>query len=82
MKPRMGKNVVFVRLLARENKNDVAAETGELKFSYSSSIKSQCDSIYNGVCLVRTDGSTNVLRGIRCPQLLLAGVEAHVWVYK
>lgn len=36
MKPRMGMNVVFVRLLASENKNDVAAETGELKFSYSS----------------------------------------------
>ena len=29
-------NVDFVRLLASENKNDVAAETGELKFSYSS----------------------------------------------
>jgi hypothetical protein len=36
MNPRMGMNVVFVRLLARENKKEVAADTGVAKFSYSS----------------------------------------------
>jgi hypothetical protein len=30
MKPRIGINVVFVRLLASENRNVVAADTGEV----------------------------------------------------
>jgi hypothetical protein len=36
MKPRMGMNVVLVRLLASENRKEVAADTGVEKFSYSS----------------------------------------------
>ena len=34
--PSIGINVVFVRLLASENKKEVAADTGVVKFSYSS----------------------------------------------
>lgn len=36
MNPRMGKNVILVRLLANANRKDVAADTGVEKFSYSS----------------------------------------------
>lgn len=33
---RMGMNVTLVLLLARDKRNEVAADTGEAKFSYSS----------------------------------------------
>ena len=36
MKPRIGRNVVFVLLLAREKRNEVAEETGLSNASYSS----------------------------------------------
>ena len=36
MKPRMGRKVVFVLLLAKENKNEVADDTGLSNASYSS----------------------------------------------
>ena len=36
MKPRIGRNAVFVLLLATENRKDVAAETGLSNASYSS----------------------------------------------
>jgi hypothetical protein len=36
MNPRMGRNVILVRLLANANKKDVAADTGVEKLSYSS----------------------------------------------
>ena len=36
MKPRVGRKVVFVLLLAREKRNVVAEETGLSKTSYSS----------------------------------------------
>jgi hypothetical protein len=36
MNVRMGMNVTFVLLLASDKRNEVAADTGEAKFSYSS----------------------------------------------
>ena len=51
MKPRIGRNVVFVLLLAREKRNEVAEETGLSNASYSSVNGSQ--TIVHGVCDLR-----------------------------
>lgn len=77
MKARMGRKVDFVRLLAREKRKDVAADTGELKFSYSSAPLSKLSrdiAAWAG----RTDDIADIFHWVGVPLLLPVGREGQL----
>lgn len=79
MNPRIGIKVALVRLLAKENKNVVAAETGVAKFSYSSEGRRcyKC-TVGRGNDIKRTDCNPNVVNRIILPQSLLSRVKGEL----
>lgn len=75
MKPRMGMNAIFVRLLARESRKVVAAETGVSKDSYSSrgGVIRHRPVIWMSVLAYR---EPNIFYGVGVPLFLSRGIEA------
>lgn len=79
MNPRIGIKVALVRLLAKENRNVVAAETGVAKFSYSSEGR-RCYECTVGIGrdTKRTNCDPNIVNGIILPQSLLSRVKGEL----
>lgn len=73
----MGRNVVFVLLLAREKRKEVAADTG-LSYASNSSGTYLSQSAVHMDIVALTDGRTHKLDGIGVPLLLLGGVKGEL----
>jgi hypothetical protein len=74
MNPKIGMNVVLVRLLARENRKLVAADTGVAKLSYSSAGRVSIFDIVKRNPR-RTDRDADIVDGVALPQALPPGVK-------
>jgi hypothetical protein len=74
----IGRKAVFVRLLARERRNEVAPLTGDEKFSYSSLVGETLTRITGERPGKLTDTSPDVFYGIGLPHGLFGCVESEL----
>lgn len=83
MKPRIGIKVTLVRLLAREKRKVVAADTGVAKLSYSSEARESYELLATKEGNTRngqlTNRDTDIVHGIALPKRLAGRVEAELW---
>lgn len=74
----MGKNAILVRTLAKVRMNEVAPDTGDDTFSYSSAPRYKTRASFTLKDLERTHGGPDILDGIRLPEFLIGRCETEM----